>query len=249
MVKEFDTKKIEAYEKNKDKIKRGKYGKSSEKALSFPELDYLRYNLDEIKERIILIGNAYTGMRIEEFIQCRKEWIRFDILEHDGKKLRVLAIDIPEEDKNITNLYSTWRPKTRNARTTYIIDELLAQEFYNYYKLHPKGISEEFKSKKVKSIARNISTYIIGEKFLKLLWDYHKKEEPDISQDKLKKLRPKLSAHPLRSTFENLLYFRYDVSLDIAADILGHSIEIAQEHYIAKTQGNIKHKLAMKVIK
>lgn len=228
---------------------RGKYGKSSEKALTFDELDYLRYNIESRREKIILIGTAFAGMRISEAIQCRKEWIRWDTLQTGDKKLRVLAIDIPAECKDILNLYAVWRPKTKQSRTTYILDENLSESFHSYYIDNPKGLSEEFKSKVLASISRNISNYIIGEKFLKMLHKFHKEANPEMQEEKMLELRPKLSAHPLRSTCENLLFYKYRVSLDIAASILGHSEEIARKHYVSKSNSNIKNKLAQEVLK
>ncbi len=248
MTKEID---IAAAEKQiaKDKIiPRGKYGKSAEKALTFDELDYLRYNLESRRDKIVLIGLAFAGKRISELIQCRKDWLRWDTLQAGDKKLRVLAIDIPKECKDIFNLYGHWRPKTKLARTTYILDENLAELFHSYYIDHPKGISEEFNSVVLKSISRNISTYTIGSKFLKLLIKFHKEANPELSDEKINEIRPKLSSHPLRSTFENLLFYKYRVSIDICANILGHSPEVAKKHYISKSTGNIKNKLAQEVL-
>jgi integrase len=237
------------------KNERTKYGKSSEKALTFPELDFLRYNLESRREKIILIGTAFAGMRIAELIQCRKTWMRWHTLESADGKMRVLAIDIPQEDRDIFNKYSFWKPKTKTGRTTYIFDETLAEIFVSYYSDNVDGISVEFKSKNLKSISRNISMYVIGTRFLGLLYKFHSEEafkiekNEDLVAEKVRSIRPKLSAHPLRSTFENLLFYKYKIDLDISASILGHSPEIARKHYVSKTQSNIEHKLAMQVIK
>ena len=240
-------------------MKRNKYGKSSEKALSFEELDYLKFNLQELRDRILLIGSAYAGLRIGELVQCRLEWLRWDMLTNaDGKQMRVLAIDIPKESRNILNLYEIWRPKTKTERTTYILDEVLAQTFILFYQEHPKGIGELFKSKKTKSLIKNLSSYVIAVRFKKMLQQYHIENFKTISngklsQDELKtkaqEIRSKLSAHPLRSTYENLLFYKYKVPLDICASLLGHSEEIARKHYVSKSTGNIKHKLGEHVIK
>lgn len=238
---------------------RKKYGKSSDKALSFQELDFLRYHIEDIKEKTILIGTAFSGMRISELVQCRLSWLRWDILENrNGKKLRVLAIDIPGETKDIFNKYRLWSPKTKKSRTTYILDETLAESFKLFYETYPDGISKLFKSKNMKSIIRNISIYTIGIKFLSYLHQYHTEELNKTYGSKLSiqeimkkvfEIRPKLSAHPLRSTYENVLFDRYDVSIDIVARIMGHTVEIAQKHYIANTKENTKNKLANQILK
>lgn len=236
---------------------RGKYGKSSEKALTFPELDYLRYHIEDKREKIILIGLAYAGLRISEFVQCRKMWLNWEVLENkEGKKLRALAINVPQEDRDIINQYKEWQPKTKTKRTTYILDEIMSEIFMQFYTEHPRGIGELFKSKNHLSICRNISIYVIGVKFLGYLQTYHEeelkkqnrwtKEEIEI---KIQEERPKLSSHPLRSTFENLLYYKYSVTLDVAASMLGHSVDIAKKHYLAETKENIKGKLGNQVIK
>lgn len=226
---------------------RGKYGKSADKSLEFEELEFLRYGLEDKKERLILIATAYAGLRIGELVQCRKEWLRWDVLVSGEDKLRVLAIDIPEKTRNILNLYSNWNPKTKSKRTTYIIDENLAELFYGFYMDNPKGISELFKSKNHKSICRNISTYIIGTKFLKYLIEFHRSNGKE--EDEIKEIRSKLSSHPLRSTYENLLFYKYKISIDISASILGHSEEVAKKHYISKSRGNIKNRLAQQIMR
>lgn len=235
--------------------KTNKYGSAADKALSFEELEYLRYNIQDHRNRVILIGTAFGGMRITELIQCRKAWCRWDTLEANGEKKRVLAIDIPIEDKNIVNKHmKDWRIKTYNKwkvsgqlkRTTYILDETLATEFMLFYNERPDGISTLFKSKKEKSIARNISSYIISVIFKDVLLRFHM--ENDLTKEKALELRPKLSAHPLRATYENLLFYKYKVSIDIAAELLGHSPEIARQHYLSNSTGNIKNKLAQELI-
>ena len=237
------------------KSKKGiKYSKSADKALTFEELEYLQYNINNIRERIILIGLAFAGLRIGELVQCRKDWLRWDVLDSGDKKKRVLAIDIPSQDRNILNKYMLWTPKTKTERTTYILDELLSQTFFDYYMNNNNGISSEFETKNLLHLNRNISVYIVGTKFLKYLYKYHKQKyyeehKQEIDIDKLKKIRSKLSAHPLRSTYENLLFYKYKVSIDVASSILGHSEDIAKKHYVSKSRSNIKNKLAQEILK
>lgn len=230
-----------------------KYGSSFEKALSFEELDFLRFNVQKHRDRIILIGTAFAGLRISELIQTRKEWLRWDNLESGGKIKRVLAIDIPIEDRNILNKYKVWKVKTykkwldrgQKTRTTYILDEVLATEFIMFFEKFD-GIGEFFKTKNQDSIRRNISMYIIGTNFKKLLIEYHIKQ--NITEEKAEELRPKLSAHPLRATYENLLFYRHGIDIGIAAELLGHSEEVAKKHYLSNSRGNVKNKLAKQIL-
>ena len=247
---------------------RGSYGKSKDKALSTDELNYLTFELHNDRDRVILIGNAYGGMRIGEFIQCRLSWLEWTTLDDGNNKMHVLAIKIPHEDKNIVNLNSKvlWSPKTHDScRTTYIIDENFAQQFYSFYKKNPRGICECFKSKDHKSIERNISAYIIAVRWLKLLRNYHRdiliKKYNDIDinkdefEDELDKKRSRkyknarLSAHALRSTYENLLFYKYNLDIELSAVILGHTPEIARKHYISKSDKNIQMKLSQVLLK
>jgi integrase len=236
---------------------RGKYGKASEKALTFDELDYLRHNIENRREKIILIGLAYAGLRISEFVQCRKMWLSWKVLQNsEGKKLKALSINIPIKDRDVVNKHLEWNPKTKSSRTTYILDEVMGELFMQFYNDHPDGIKELFKSKLKKSIATNISVYIIGVKFLNYLQNYHSEKllsentwNIQQTEQKIQEVRPKLSSHPLRSTFENLLYYKYSVSLDIAASMLGHSVDIAKKHYLAETKENIAGKLGNQIIK
>lgn len=267
-MKEFDVKQVIKYDKDKTKNKRGDYGKSSDKSPRFEELDYLRYNLNNRRDKIILIGVGFAGLRIEEFVQNRLAWMYWEILENGEKKMRVLRIRIPEQDKEIVNPNSKlpWSPKTKQSiRSTYILDETLAETFMNFYQEHPKGISELFKTKKTESVCRNISSYIIAVQWLEILREYHRKKllekykGVEIAQsqieEELDKIRsrkyPKsrLSAHAFRSAYENLLFYRYKISLDISSSILGHTPKIAEAHYIAKTEKNIELKLGSQLMK
>ena len=116
---------------------RGKYGKSKDKALTYTERTNLINNIENTKDRVILIGGAYAGLRQGELVQCRKDWLEWK--EFGDKK--VLAINIPGECRNLKNKYGVWKPKTRRSRTTYIFDLGLAREFYNYFNDNELGIN------------------------------------------------------------------------------------------------------------
>jgi len=116
---------------------RKKYGKSKDKALSYTERENLIDNLENTRDRVILILGAYAGMRQGEIIQCRKEWLDWK----DFGKKKVLAINIPAECRNIKNKLELWRPKTRRERTTYIFDVGLAREIYNFFKDNSLGVN------------------------------------------------------------------------------------------------------------
>jgi integrase len=232
-----------------------KYGSSAEKVLSLEEREYLVNNIHVHLDRVILIGTAYAGLRIEELVQCRKTWLRWEVLSFNDKKKRVLAIRVPIEDKNIVNKYcKNWKIKTHNYwlnrgiryRDTYILDENLATEFMLFYYSNPEGISAKFKSKNSKSISQNISMYRIGVIFLKKLQEFHYSRGLELNQ--ILELRTKLSAHPLRATYETFLFYEKNISIDIASQLLGHSEETAKKHYIKNSNQNIQNKLAKQIL-
>lgn len=144
---------------------RGKYGRAKDKALTHTERKNLINNLDNTRDRAILIAGAYAGMRQGEIVQCRKSWLEFQ--EFGVKK--VLAIKIPSECRDLGNKLKLWRPKTRRPRTTYLFDMGLAREFFNYFndneegiRMDPRNLSEyRVKIKMGDIIGRKISSHCL----------------------------------------------------------------------------------------
>lgn len=112
------------------------YGKSKDKALPPKERDELHKQLKDTKDKILFILGAYGGLRVGEIAQCRFNWLEWK--EFNDEK--VLAINIPNEDKDSKNLYKLWRPKTKKGRTTYIFKNDCANELYFYFKHNERGL-------------------------------------------------------------------------------------------------------------
>ena len=115
---------------------RVKYGSAKDKALTPSKRKEVYKSLDNAKDRTIFILGAYAGLRVGEIQQCRKEWLQRVSINNK----EVLAITIPDECRDINNLYSLWRPKTKRGRVTYIIDKEFYLDVENYYNNNDKGI-------------------------------------------------------------------------------------------------------------
>lgn len=188
-----------------------KYGSSKDKALLPSEFKTLNSKLKKPMDRIILLLGYVGGLRAGEIIQCRKSW--FNWIELDN--VEVLAINIPSECRDIKNLYAIWRPKTKNARTTYIIDRVIGTEIYSYYQ-HNESIP-------IKS-ERNLSEYRVKVKFTELL--------PPRNH--------KLSSHCLRAGCTDYLRTKGFGVRDVAY-MLGHKDErTTLSHYNKPTQAGVE---------
>lgn len=195
------------------------YGSSKEKALTIREMDFLERNLEDTKNRIILIGLAYAGLRQGELYQCRKSWLHWQDTE-SGE--RILAVNIPNEDRNIKNKLQIWRPKTRRERTTFIMRQDLGKEFYNFFKENSKGIDID---------PNMISMYRV------------KKQMGDMLE------RKNISGHALRASYVTYMKHVYGASPNFIAATYGHTdIRMTMKHYEGISRGNAEaeaHKLIM----
>jgi integrase len=108
---------------------RGNYGSAKDKALHPSARDELFNKLTNLRDRTILILGCYGGLRVGEIQQVRKEWLKRQKINDK----EVLTITIPEECRDINNLYKLWRPKTKRGRTTYLFNKELWLEVENYY--------------------------------------------------------------------------------------------------------------------
>jgi len=108
---------------------RGKYGSAKDKALNPSARDELFRKLTNLRDRTILILGCYGGLRVGEIQQVRKDWLKRQKINDK----EVLTITIPDECRDINNLYKLWRPKTKRGRTTYLFNKELWLEVENYY--------------------------------------------------------------------------------------------------------------------
>jgi integrase len=179
---------------------REKRGSGKDKALAPEERLKLLQQLKEDKHRIVLLLGAYAGLRPNEICQCRFSWLEKKVI---GEK-EVLAINIPEEDRDIKNKLKIWRPKTRKKRTTYIFESDIYNEVFFWYKSNPNGI---FISRQ--AVHNFVKSYFI----------------PIIE-------REDFSTHALRSTCQNYLLYEKNYEVKFVAIALGHSdIRTTQKFY------------------
>jgi len=120
--------------------KRGKYGKSKDKALTPAQARDLYKSLSTHKDRVIFILTAYAGLRVGELTQIRKEWLE----RLNFNDVEVLKINIPDECRDIKNKYKIWRPKTKYGRTTYIFEKELFLEVENWFE-HNESIGLSYR--------------------------------------------------------------------------------------------------------
>ena len=91
-------------------------GANKDKSLTKLERTILEKGLEDTKHLIILFLGVYGGLRVTEMIQCRYSWLEW----HYIQEKKVLAINIPESDRDIKNKRKEWTPKTKSKRTTFI---------------------------------------------------------------------------------------------------------------------------------
>ena len=125
-----------------------KRGASKDHALTLKEREKLERNLNK-EHKIIYILGSQAGLRVTEIEQMRFSWIEW---QQFGDK-KVLAINIPQSDRNILNKYRVFQTKNRNPRTTYIFNIELATQIYTWYESNTEGIqiTRQAVHKKVKT--------------------------------------------------------------------------------------------------
>jgi integrase len=190
-----------------------KRGSAKDKAMSEDEYLILKDKLDKIKqqrERVILFLGARAGLRVSEIIQCRLKWLS---VKKIGSK-EVLEINIPNEDQDIKNLKSKWyvkntaKTKKNKQRTTYLFNPDEYHEVLNFFMYNQKGVNYT---------RQHINTEIVKKKFSNLI---------DRKQDN------QLTAHSLRATAQNYLYYVKNLDSKFIAVILGHEdIRTTLQHY------------------
>jgi len=187
--------------------KRKAYGSSKDKSITYTERENLINNLENTRDRVILIAGAYAGMRQGEIVQCRLDWLEWQ----NYNNIKILAINIPDETRDLKNKLKLWRPKTKRPRTTYIFDSMLAREFYNFFKDNPKGIN---------LCERNLSEYRV-----KIIMG--------------NMIGRKISSHCLRAGATNYLIKEIGLDVGDASTILGHRDErTTLDHYKGLSKSN-----------
>ena len=192
---------------------RKKRGSAKDRAMSEDEYQKLKDNLDKIKdkkERVILFLGARAGLRVSEIIQCRLSWLK---VKKIGDK-EVLEINIPNDDYDIRNPRKRWyvkntaREKKNKQRSTYMFNPDEYNEVLSFYMYNPKGVNVS---------RQHITSNIVRKRFSKLISrndDNH------------------LTAHSLRATAQNYLYYVMNLDAKFIAVVLGHEdIKTTMTHY------------------
>jgi len=177
---------------------RGKYGSSKDKALTPDERVKMIKSLNKDSDRVIFILTAIAGLRVGELEQVRKEWIEIKHLNN----VELMAINIPNECKNIHNLRMIWRPKTKRERTTYIFEKDLYLEVKHYFNHNDSiGIKIRAIQERVYKLCANI-------------------------------LLKKKSIHCYRATAQNYMKYERGLIPEVIAVMLGHKdIRTTMAHY------------------
>jgi len=114
---------------------RQKRGSSKDHSLNMKEREILEKELTA-KNKIIYLLGAYAGLRVTEIEQMRFSWLEWKTI--NDKK--VLAINLPNQDRNILNKLKQFKTKNRNSRTTYIFNIEFAQNIFTWYEINKDGI-------------------------------------------------------------------------------------------------------------
>jgi len=114
---------------------RDKRGSAKDHALEVKERKLLEDNLSK-QDKIIYILGSYAGMRVEEIEQMRFSWLEW--IQFDDKK--ILAINIPNKDRNVRNKLKQFKTKNKDSRTTYIFNPEFATYVYTWYETHEDGL-------------------------------------------------------------------------------------------------------------
>lgn len=136
---------------------RKKRGSAKDYTITKDDFDLLYNKLVKDSHKVILILGARAGLRVQEIIQTRFEWLEWIDTERFG---RVICINIPKEDKDIFNKRSYWRPKTGEERTTYILDNELSNFIYMWFKFNQDGLQVT---------RQNVTTHIVKKKFIDII--------------------------------------------------------------------------------
>lgn len=184
-------------------------GKSKDKALTPKERELLEKKLKDSKHLMILFLGAYAGLRVSEMIQCRKAWLEWVEIEGLG---RILAINIPEEDSDVRNKFKRWTPKTKYPRTTYIFETDIAHSVWFWFDNNEDGIALS---------RQNITTIIVKGSFAKII----------------RRLPSQITAHALRSTYQNYIFFEKNFDIKFCQLVLGHMDDrTTMKHYTSLTK-------------
>lgn len=168
-------------------------GANKEKSLTKLERELIEKGLRDTKHLMILFLGVYGGLRVTEMIQCRHSWLEW----HYIQEKKVLAINIPESDRDIRNKRKEWTPKTKTKRTTFIFETDKAAAIYFWFDNNKDGLQ----------LSRQmITTYIVKKKFSSLI----NRSDKDIS------------THALRSTYQNYLYYEKNFDMKFCQLMLGH---------------------------
>lgn len=168
-------------------------GSSKDKALTKRERELLEEGIEDNKHLIILFLGVYAGLRVSEMIQCRCSWLEW----HKIKDKKVLAINIPAEDRDARNKLKKWTPKNKSVRTTFIFEESKAAAVYFWFDNNKDGLQLSRQA---------ITTYIVKAKFSKII----RRSSKDIS------------THCLRATFQNYLFYEKNFEMKFCQLVLGH---------------------------
>jgi len=116
--------------------------KTLENVLTTEEVDLLKQNAVSVREKLIVNGLLYTGMRINEFIHLNRDWIDFKahhIRIPGSMPCQCRYCGVPEVNSKgkITRPAGVWRPKTvQGARLIPIAPEVLPwlKEYFGTFK-------------------------------------------------------------------------------------------------------------------
>ena len=157
-----------------------KRGSAKDHSLSLKERDILNKELKQ-KDKVIYILGSLAGLRVTEIEQCRFSWL--DWVEFEDKK--ILAINIPNKDRNVRNKLKTFQTKNRDCRTTYIFDIEKATYIYTWFESNIDGLL--ISRQRIHAKVKNWNKYLLRE---------------------LNNLHP----HALRSTAQNI--WKFEMNLD-----------------------------------
>lgn len=167
-----------------------KRGSAKDKALTPTEREKLYPTIKNDKYEIIFLLGAYAGLRVGEIVQCRFKWL--EIIKTEDKE--ILAINIPNEDRDIFNKLKLWRPKTKRERSTYILESNFLYKVYEWFKNNPDGV--QMTRQAIDNYIRRRWIPVLGRNF---------------------------SAHALRSTAQNYMRYEKGIDPIVIQGFLGHA--------------------------
>ncbi len=182
------------------------------------EFDELYKVLLKPKHKIILLLGARAGLRVQEINQCRTSWLEIVKINDND----VLAINIPDECRDLKNKYALWRPKSKKKRTTYILDNGQANYVFHWFANNEEGIN---------LTRQHITTNIIKEVYRKVI-------------------NKQITTHGLRATCQN--YWGWTLGLDIRfiQACLGHvDYRTTMKHYQSMNKESTQSMLESYLVK